>query len=519
MPQSPSESIDVLPDDVWKQVLFRTQNTATLSAVGQVSKTLLRLSTSEDVYRVHVLRRTGPSERDAVGFEAAALSWRAVYRNLVALTHSIPTPVRELCIENARGQLVLLAVSEAQNVIFYDRGSDAIIGWPKTWFCRRRCLCRTDPAILQSAVVALRGNQVAIFEDADSLKSKPAVVIFDADTGRLHRRLELPHGLSPLSKTWTRDFVHHGPIVLPAGPQGRHLVFLTEENDLYVLNTDDGAVCYIWEKLATPFADLVRGPSLTNGRDFVVLGVVKRDSPGPGTCFIVRQITNGEVVGKLWLAQNERLVDVVGHAGGSSEELTFIACRVVLRDVLVVAVIVLKGASGLWTTRREVLSKMSGHTPVRASAELEILNHGRGLLYRPEGSLRFLGQIRVLMRREGFRGSTDADADACYEVHSLAYARAAGCAYRWARLSRDGRLLYACAFDNGVMSAFDLDAGGRCRGSFRARSSVTDALVLWDHVIVGTTDEQVNNVCGFHFGQFCRAFPECIMNGGLVKSG
>jgi hypothetical protein len=495
-------SVD-LPDDLWKRVLCQLRSPATMASMAQVSTKFRRLSTSDDVFRSYVLQRTDPTRKDDAIFQAKSLSWRAVYRNMIAMHHSFPTMVPDFRVSSLHGQVTLLATSETHNAIFHHHESDLIIGWPKAWSVPRLDICNCDPSRLQSAVISLGGGDIGLLMYPTVTNNKWLLAIINSNTGDVTRRVTLPCGSSTLSTTWCRGAVHNSPIVLCAGPQGRHVVYLTEAKDLYVVDVDSRCVSYVWRQLANPFGELVRGPGLANGPGFVAIGIVNRDRTGPRNCFDLKRITDGEDIGKMQLSQNETLIDVVAHEG-DSQTVNFIACRVVSRDEQVVAVLRSRTNNGTWTMRRDVLNKTTG-VAVHATAEFEILTQGRGLLYRPEGMLRFHGPIRILTRHEGI------DADVCYLVHWLAYARVGGSPFRWARLSGDGRLLYACSFDNGVVSVFNLNAGGRCLGSLRAPETIKDIVVLHDHLIVATTDARDGNTCGFHFGRFCRSVPECLL--------
>jgi hypothetical protein len=485
-------------------VLCQLQCPATMASVSQVSTKLRRLSTSEDVFRSYALRRTDHARKNDTISLANSLSWRAIYRNMIAMHHSLPTEVRDFQVTSLCGQVTLIATSDTHNSIYHHHDSDLIVGWPKTWYVPRLDICNCDPSILQSAVVSLGGGDIGFVMDPTGTENKWLLTIVNSSTGNIRHRVTLPCGSSTLSMTWSRDAVHNSPIAFCAGPQGRHVVYLTEAKDLYVVDVDSRCVSYIWRQLKNPFAELVRGPGLANGRGFVAIGIVKRDKSGHENCFDLKRITDGEDMEKIRFSQDETLIDVVAHES-DSKTVDFVACRVVFRHEYLIAVVRSQASNGIWTNRRDVLSKVAG-TAVHASAELEILAHGRGLLYRPEGTIRFHGPIRILTRQEGN------DADACYVVHTLAFARVEGSPFRWAQISGDGRLLYACSFEKGIVSVFDLNEGGRCLGSLRAPTAIKDIFVLHDHVIVATTDAKYGNTCGFHFGRFCRSVHKCLLS-------
>lgn len=410
--------------------------------------------------------------------------------------------------------VVLLGFFPPEAAVFYLPEEDCILGWPHVWKISRHVVTSVAGTCLRRIAVNIGSRLLGFLSDMVPVEgfseedqrlgnSSPSVSVVDPMNGAVIKKVLLPTPLSEILTDWTSGSLNHAPVLLPGGVKGENIIFMTRQKELFCVHGQTGTTLRVWSGFSAGFAGLVRSPIPRSGDKFTVLGVVCSDEDSHDN-FHILDVQSGENLASISLLRGEYFVDAVAYQSGD-KGLPLIACRVVSESERIVVVFYTRRSQD-WQESRHTLCKSVDGTAVRASGELVMLEEGTGVLYRPETSVPFRGRIKVFQRIT--------TSDICYSVHTLNYARVGGVPFRWARLSSDGRLLFAVAAN--LFCVFDMSRLGGCFKSFRvedAASDLSDAFLMFsDHIIIALTEGVRRNVYAFHFGRFCRQpIPDCSL--------
>lgn len=454
--------------DVAWSIVFSREDRRTLAALSLVSKRFLRLTTTEELFRVHSVQLIGLP--GALASRSRSRSWRRVYRNVRALASSSRISAHEYSVSHS-GQLHLLwSCSLTHCAVFFETSHKELIGWKSKW--------RLNPASLpfsvrnvRSAIVSIGPGILGVF---DGETSTPTLSVVDGESGIILAKNRLELGC-PMCTTWTAAAVHNSPWGLRAGSAG-DCIIVCSLREILCLEWLSGNVLRRWQREGEKdvFSFFVRG----QGNEYIVgyINII-------GEVCLVHDICNDELLAEFCVGAGERVVDVA-----MSENLSIIAVRVFSLG-RIICVVYTSASEKLFNADFRIVLQSDSELP---QATKELLVQDTTVVYKPEMSRSFPGPITVITREQG---------------GSFCSLRCVGSNFSCALLTSDARNLVT-ASHNGVQ-VYRLSSGD-CIVSHRIDGDVAGLFLCGiDTHAIGVVSTKSFRV--IHFSAFCGPleYPLC----------
>lgn len=502
------EHLPNLTPDIWSNVA-RHLTPTDLHALGQTCHTLYRVVTSE--YQFHQRVQSFNNERRIA-------PWSLQFRRFCGI-HCVPEQLWYVGLldytNKGTTQNTVIIGCVSDSIVLYDEQQGRIVGFPQGW-------TRYIGPHMAERCIMVGGGAIAIIHGSDSRVT--SLERLNACNGERLNVAPVQDGLVSTCAQFTKGRLRRPQVAMSGGVHGDHCVF-ARSGLVSVLSLADGSLTQQWDlsREESVFGCFVRGEdggwySGEGDRGMRVIGYMKRRCRIRGNhrtwAYYVTDLVDDSVRIQFISRMDEDVIDVV-----ASFDYQWIGRRVVRERRAII-----------WLSKRDNnesdIDESNDDEPDDDEWDANYKKNNqwahwyhdvgkRGGMFANASCEFVMGrggrEARVLPFCVNRIGNAQCDGrmvriwngcDDDVRVDSVkGVKRVMGCAFDWATITGDGRMLIASCRRLGLVSFFELESG-RCIRSFQWTESLREICLVGDHWLVAITSSGC--LCEAHFGCWCR---------------
>lgn len=479
---TPALSALALSPDIWSNVMLLLP-VKDLMSLSQTCHTLYLTATTEYQFRHRVSRFSNDKRH---------VPWSIQFRRYCAIRQAPEKLPLIGMLHNPDNHLDPWPVfigTVASSLILYNASRGLLVGFPGEW-TRNVGLNMSERCIMvgKGAIAIIHGTAATVTK-LELLNACDGETISITDVA--------PSTVSACTK-FNKTRLRRPQVAMSAGTRGDHCMFVCNR-DITVLSLADGTVTRRWnlDGEGDIFPYLVRADdggwySGESDRGMRVVALVRKSTflkrDKSKQTYTIVDLIDASPWSHFCISIHDKLVDVV-----ASIDKRCTARRVALPTRRTVVCISKKSGSD-WVDSYENAGRSRG-TFSTASCEFSMAHRGREVTIFPIG-LSTVGDERVDGRIFRIWNGLDG-----LHVDNLKGVQRVGAgAFNWAECSGDGRVLFACSRQLGMVSIFEMNSG-RCLRTLRWNNSFREICLVGNHWLVAITI--TGKLCVWHFGEYC----------------